>query len=290
MSIPLRCCVLLVGFLLAGSASGWACIWDSKTPATKKNWNRPAFADLILRSEQPKVDQRTYQKKLDSLLTAPHPEDVTWLNEVAGTYLRKGEAQKAVDLLAPREAQFTNDYGVQANLGTAYHLLGRYEEAERHIARDLEINPEAHFGLEKFHLALLQYLVRDVNWKKERVFVDEFSTRFYLSEGRVFGVGRRLTPENDQAIQRLSTKMLPYRAKWILDQDPHLTDGLLYMAELNRTEPAVYEMLGVMCWKKGDRNLAAASFAKAISLGSPKSATLRVKIDSILGSKAEVRP
>ena len=30
-------------------------------------------------------------------------------------------------------ARFANDYGVHANLGTAYHLMGRYADASREI-------------------------------------------------------------------------------------------------------------------------------------------------------------
>ena len=69
-----------------------------------------------------------------------------------------GQPREVVELPEPLREKFANDYGFHANLGTAYHLLGRYPEAEREIARDLEINPDAHFGLEKYHLALLQYL------------------------------------------------------------------------------------------------------------------------------------
>ena len=75
-----------------------------------------------------------------------------------GACLRLGQPREVVKLPEPLREKFANDHGFLANLGTAYHLLGRYPEAEREIARDLEINPDAHFGLEKYHLALLQYL------------------------------------------------------------------------------------------------------------------------------------
>ena len=74
--------------------------------------------------------------------------------------------------------KFDTNYGIHANLGTAYHLLGRYKEAEHEIARDLQINPDAHFGLEKYHLALLQYLSRDTNYQYRHVYVDEFTESF----------------------------------------------------------------------------------------------------------------
>ncbi len=73
--------------------------------------------------------------------------------------------------------KFPNNYGIHANLGTACHMLGRYAEAEQEIRRDLEINPEAHFGLEKYHLALLQYLAKPKDYQARHVYVDEWSLR-----------------------------------------------------------------------------------------------------------------
>ncbi|HTH49472.1 MAG TPA: hypothetical protein VMB21_18295 [Candidatus Limnocylindria bacterium] len=271
---------LLLGSLLIHGLSLHACIWDRDTLWSEKR-NKPDLAALILKEPKRDADTGAYRKKLSALLAGPNREDPAWLNEVAGTHLRMGEAQAAVDLLAPLAGKFTNDYGIQANLGTAYHLLGRYAEAERHIARDLELNPDAHFGLEKYHLALLQYLVRDARWKEHRLYVDEFSYSLQQAAGARFYYRAAYAKTGDDHDPEFATNAPAYRAKWNLAEDPKLKEGLTYLASLNPQEPAVFEMLGVLCWKDGDLNLAAAAFEKAIALGSPKVPLLQKKADSI---------
>jgi tetratricopeptide (TPR) repeat protein len=270
----------MAGLLLMRCLSLQACIWDSDTLRSEKR-KQPDLASLILKDPKPDSNTGAYQKKLSALLAQPRRDDPVWLNEVAGTQLRLGEAQAAVDLLSPLAGKFTNDYGIQANLGTAYHLLGRYAEAERHIARDLELNPDAHFGLEKFHLALLQYLVRDAAWKAHRLYVDEFSYALQESAGAHLRYAANALPLDAESFPEVATNPPAYRRKWNLAEDPKLKEGLLYLASLNPQEPAVFEMLGVLCWKQRDLNLAAAAFEKAIALGSPKAPLLQHKVDSI---------
>lgn len=278
MRLPFLLAKILLGSLLVRCLALQACIWDSDTLEHEK-LKRPELATLILKKAKPHTDTAIYRKKLSALLAQPKREDTAWLNEVAGAYLRLGKAQAAVDLLAPLAGKFTNDYGIQANLGTAYHLLGRYVEAERHIARDLEINPDAHFGLEKYHLALLQYLVRDATWKQQRLYVDEFSGSLQGETSMRFGYNSAYAIELDD--QQFTINPPAYRAKWNLADDPKLKEGLIYLASLNSREPAVFEMLGVLCWQELDLNLAAAAFEKAIALGSLKTPLLKAKVTII---------
>jgi tetratricopeptide (TPR) repeat protein len=225
--------------------------------------------------------------------------------------MRSGQPQKAVDLLEPVISRFSNDYGMHANLGTAYHLLGRYADAEKEIARDLEINPDAHFGLEKYHLALLQYLVRDDAYKKQHVYVDEWSRAFFLFPGHFLPrPDGKLDPANTNAldqeqIRRLESELSgysgeyktnswewndiqklenagytppPYRFKWDLAGNTNFEAGIIYMAQMNPQEPACFEMLGIRACQKRDYNLAATAFEKAITLGSLKSDRLQKKV------------
>ena len=48
------------------------------------------------------------------------------------------------------------------------------------------MNPDAHFGLEKYHLALLQYLIRDAKYQSRHVYVDEFTAHFLTARGGPF--------------------------------------------------------------------------------------------------------
>ncbi|HTD65419.1 MAG TPA: tetratricopeptide repeat protein [Candidatus Limnocylindria bacterium] len=286
-------------------ATGQACIWDAQTKLSEKI-SRPDLVKAIRGETGAKVDVWGLQRKIERLRTSPRENDVAWWNDLAGTHLRLGEAQKAATLLEQTVARFPDDYGVHANLGTAYHLLGRYADAEKEIARDLEINPNAHFGLERYHLALLQYLMRDTKYQARHVYVDEWSERFLHRGTWLSNPGGKLSststepPDAAERIeleamlraestedfaveliaQQLAASDTPpsYRLKWDLAADPKFEEGIFYMASLNPREPACFVMLGVDCLKNRKYNLAVESFEKAIRLGSPQARLLQLKI------------
>lgn len=256
-------------------------------------------------------DPSKLRKRLADLEANRRESDPAWWNDRAGAHIRLGESQKAVTLLESVVTRFPDDYGIHANLGTAYHLLGNYAEAEKHIARDLEINPDAHFGLEKYHLALLQYLTRSTNYQFRHVYVDEFTARFFSTTGGHFqnteacdaiykamaedytnGVAEAeadyalLTKTNrsERALNEMYGLLAAldqppaYRSKWNLAHDPKLEEGIIYMASLNPKEPASFTALGVVSWSHGDLNLAVAAFEKALNLGSLQSEILTLKV------------
>jgi tetratricopeptide (TPR) repeat protein len=171
--------MLLVVFF---SFDACACIWDAQTLWHEKSRSHD-LAKTILGEKPDLVDTNRLRDTIKLLEADPHKKDALWWNNLAGAHLRLNEPQAAVTILEPMVEKFPNDYGIHANLGTAYHLLGRYQEAEREIARDLEINPNAHFGLEKYHLALLQYLSRDTKYQSRHVYVDELTAAFLYNQG-----------------------------------------------------------------------------------------------------------
>lgn len=113
-----------------------ACIWDADTLADEKK-KSPDMATLILGTGQTTRNTNTLLNRIKSLKSTPRENDPAWWNDLAGAHLRLGNAQEAANLLEPLLTRFPDDYGIHANLGTAYHLLGRYGDAEREIARDL---------------------------------------------------------------------------------------------------------------------------------------------------------
>ena len=172
-----------------------ACKWDSTTLATEKQ-RRPDMAQVILGPPAKPEDLTRYRERITRLTPNRKEGDPMWWNDLAVAHMNLGELTNAVDLLQAAVKRFPDNYGVHANLGTTYHLLGRYAEAEKEIARDLEINPDAHFGLEKYHLALLQYLVRDSRYQSRHLYVDEL-TRAFVTSGAFLGYyGHERSPES----------------------------------------------------------------------------------------------
>jgi tetratricopeptide (TPR) repeat protein len=173
---------LLVAFL---SINARACIWDADSLEHEKTRSHDLTTAILGEPPAPE-DPQKLQIRIAELQAHRDETNADWWNNLAGAYLRLNQPSEAVKLLEPVVTNFSDNYGIHANLGTAYHLLGRYADAEKEIARDLEINPEAHFGLEKYHLALLQYLMRDTNYQSRHVYVDELTATLLSAHGYLF--------------------------------------------------------------------------------------------------------
>jgi len=283
MKLTLQTLLLLVTLLFQTSSS--ACLWDSDTLADEKK-ARAEMAEAILGNPPDLGDPVKLRKRIADLQGNRREDDPAWWNDLAGAHIRLGESKIAAELLESVVTRFPDDYGVHANLGTAYHLLGRYAEAEKHIARNLEINPDAHFGLEKYHLALLQYLSKDEKYKREHVYVDEYSIPFLYEEWSnlslmsTYSVERQAPPDASTPTNGFPA----YRLKWNLAGNTNRENGVVYMASLNPREPACFVMLGIECLARDrdrDLNLAIAAFKRAIELGSPQTEILQRRISII---------
>jgi Flp pilus assembly protein TadD len=308
MKFPL--CIFLM--LLAFSTQ--ACIWDAETMFQEKMRSHDLAATILANPPAPENPQ-PLQERIQNLEANRDENNPDWWNNLAGAYIRLGQPETAVKLLEPVVSKFPNNYGIHANLGTAYHLLGRYQDAEKEIARDLEINPDAHFRLEKYHLALLQYLVRDAKYQSRHVYVDELTATFLVSDHGHF----YFTDSNEKVFAEmaegdftngvadaesfyesysktnqekyLTAQVLgeitaldahpTYRDKWNLATDTNFEAGVIYMAEMNPKEPACFTMLGIAAWRKHNYHLAVSAFEKAIALGSPQSDLLKLKIGGL---------
>jgi tetratricopeptide (TPR) repeat protein len=299
-------------FWLATAVSVLGCIWDART-LNEEQKEHPDLAKIILDAGKPRPVDPSIREDIERLRNQPQPDNVDWINKLAGAYIRVGEPAEAVKLLETGRERFPDNYGVRANLGTAYHLLGRYADAEKEIAKDLEINPNAHFGLEKYHLALLQYLARDQEYQRRHLYVDEFTEGFFENRGNSLqhlkyekhgvlpGNFQPSTPEEiefartnswlrkslpnesvfEDALQSEADTPPAYRFKWDLAADTNRTRGVMYMAELNPDQPAAMVMAGIIATEARSYNLAVAAFQRAIDLGSPQAELLRWHITDL---------
>ena len=305
---------LTLAALLAVNAR--ACIWDADSLWHEKLRSHD-LASAILGEPPAAEDTQKLHARITDLEAHRHEASAEWWNNLAGAYLRLNQPAQAAKILEPVIGKFPNDYGLHANLGTAYHLLGRYAEAEKEIARDLEINPDAHFGLEKYHLALLQYLLRDAKYQSRHVYVDEFTESFFMfGHGRFFfrepvektlkaGTNFTVADTNMLAAAEADYESVvkfggtesawmdafgnaasldappAYRFMWNLAADTNLEAGIIYMAQMNPKEPACFTMLGIVAWQQRNYHLAVSAFQKSVFLSSPQSKILQFKITGL---------
>jgi tetratricopeptide (TPR) repeat protein len=149
--------VVLAVFLCAGSAL--ACLWDYDT----LEMERQRFPDVleviagkVLRHSRAFYAWRAKDRERRLAAT---PGDLALLDDliVAQSKLDRHEdaiatARRAL-ALAPRR------YETLSNLGTVLLLAGHASDGLPYLKTALEVNPDAHFGREKYQVALVEYLL-----------------------------------------------------------------------------------------------------------------------------------
>ena len=79
-------------------------------------------------------------------------------NDLAVQALLRGEAKKAVEMLLDIESETPGKYFTAANLGTFHAHAGDYTRGLEELRRAIAINPDAHFGREKYQVKAIEYL------------------------------------------------------------------------------------------------------------------------------------
>ena len=77
------------------------------------------------------------------------------LNNLAAVLIRHGRLPNAVSLLQFLERKYPGHYQTASNMGTAYELMGRNEDALKWILEGLKRNPDDHLGTEWLHVHIL---------------------------------------------------------------------------------------------------------------------------------------
>lgn len=78
------------------------------------------------------------------------------LNSLAAVLIRHGRLPEAVKLLQFLERKYPGHYETASNIGTAFELMGRNEDALKWISEGLKRNPEDHYGTEWLHVHILK--------------------------------------------------------------------------------------------------------------------------------------
>jgi hypothetical protein len=140
----------------------------------------------------------------DERPAAVRPDYAPALDDRAVAFLKLGrleDSRKAMLRLAEVDP---DSYATHANLGTLYTFTGEYDKALVHIDRAMALEPQAHFGREKYHRQLVQYLLdgrKDPEIFKQRDFLGLEPTkeqRFHGSEEAFAAAG--VAPEAFDAL------------------------------------------------------------------------------------------
>lgn len=86
--------------------------------------------------------------------------DYKLLSDFAWYELRVGSKQHAVRLLERLYEKYPGEYNIVANLGTAYEVTGKNEQALTLLKKAVAINPQSHYGSEWIHVNILEQKVK----------------------------------------------------------------------------------------------------------------------------------
>lgn len=149
--------VLLLILLTTGVSL--ACLWDTDTLAQEEA-RFPGTLELIT-GRFPRHSDEFYRWRLADRQRRlkQDPDNQAWLDDVAVSYSKLGMHEDAIRVARQQLARHPARYESLANLGTFLFHAGRLEEGIPFIEQALQVNPEAHFGRERYQLALVRYVL-----------------------------------------------------------------------------------------------------------------------------------
>jgi tetratricopeptide (TPR) repeat protein len=174
--------LIALALLFGLPAAVVACLWDRDTPVDEARGLPEVVAVLTGRFER--NPPLFYEMRLGRVTThlQSHPEDLAAYDDAGVACDRLGRGDEAISWMEKMRAQLDGLdasrpevkealYRYHANLGTfLVHRwvrqgadrakIGEVEAARDEIARALEINPNAHFGREKYQLRAIEWIIK----------------------------------------------------------------------------------------------------------------------------------
>lgn len=140
------------------STSSLACLWDSDTLAMETA-RFPGIAELIA-GNFPRHSKAFYEwrKKDCEKRLAKDPNQAALYDDLAVAQHKLGDHRAAIATMEAKEKVQPSLYETASNLGTFHIYTGELDTALQHIDRALAINPDAHFGREKYQRLLVEWL------------------------------------------------------------------------------------------------------------------------------------
>src|SRR5262249_24474844 len=154
-----RLSVLCAAAAILLPATALACYWDVDTLQMERT-RFPTALELItgkfLRHTPEfyywRIDDRVRKLRSD-------PDNLPYYADLAVAYEKTGQHDKALETILAKDAKKPSVYETESNLGTFLMINGRLEDGLKHIDAALRINPDAHFGREKYQKKLAEYMI-----------------------------------------------------------------------------------------------------------------------------------
>ncbi len=148
---------IAVWVVLALPVTVFACMWDYDTLKQERS-RFPSTLELITGKfwrHSPEFYEWRIKDRLERLKSDPKNLDL--LDDLGVAYQKTGKHDRAIEVMLEKEKIKPGEYKTYSNLGTFYILAGDFEQGLPYIDKALAINPNAHFGREKYQKWLVEY-------------------------------------------------------------------------------------------------------------------------------------
>lgn len=248
--------LLALACILAAPAIAFACLWDHDT-LKQERARFPSVLELItgkfLRHSKDFYEWRIKDRKQK---LAEDPTNLAYHDDLAVAYQKTGQQALAIETMLAKEKLSPDLYETHSNLGTFYILAGDFEKGLPYIDKALAINPDAHFGREKYQKWLVEYALEHRR-DGRLLFPLRFSYEEAKTEGKTEGGFREFVA------QKLEKDYLSQE-----DAQPAITGVLGMMRFADFTNPLLLEALGDLLGSPGEpggdaKQLAARAYLQA---------------------------
>jgi tetratricopeptide (TPR) repeat protein len=138
----------------------FSCLWDNDT-LEMESQKFPELIDVVagnfLRHSDAFYKWRIVDRRKQLSNT---PDSLVLIDDLAVSHIKLNQNKKAISILKDQLNIDSNRYETLANLGTAYIHDNELEQGVKYIERAIEINPNAHFGREKYQKYVAEYLIK----------------------------------------------------------------------------------------------------------------------------------
>ncbi|MEM6344499.1 MAG: hypothetical protein AAF927_11490 [Bacteroidota bacterium] len=272
-----------------------ACMWDDDTVEMEFQ-QFPGTIELISGHFLRHSPEFYYWRIKDRQQKLQSADSLHWYDDLAVAYSKLGQDKKAIEIATAQLEKAPHRYETLANLGTFYIHDGQYQAGLAFLEEAIKINPEAHFGREKYQIALVEYLI-EIDWKNNKKLplnVDwDRITEGYWGPHHIFDLAQydpsaKLETELNPFYKKYKRAATPSFYEFLLANYRVNTDSLAKVLPTKEQEAAIQGVSGMLKFgnynspilmevlgellvynydiKNGNRNLAIAAFIRASEL------------------------
>ncbi len=260
----------VVLFCFSSIAPALACLWDYDTVEMERE-QFPSVLE-ILSGKFIRHSPAFYYWRINDRENALkyNPDSLALYDDLAVAHSKLGNQRAAINIIRRKDKIKPNLYKTYANMGTFFMLDNELDSAVFYIQKALEIDPNAHFGREKYQLYLAEYLIAKSKKGRLRLPLDktvfDIPQDYYMDANPNNFYGFLLTKYNKN--NQTTVKKLPQKT---LEEAIKGVTGMLHFADSN--SPVLLEVLGDLLLNVGDRaaarQLASRAYLKASATLNP---------------------